>query len=543
MSKTSTPIFIGDTIQQPSEGDIKGEFVTMLGETFYRIQNYDHLASFFMSLVSSSNHWLFISSSGGLSAGRVSAEQSLFPYYTEDKLAENNENTGSKSILLVRRGERRSLWEPFSERYKGSYRIERNLYKNVFGTVLVFEEINFSLGLSFRYAWRTSDVFGFVKTAWLKNLDDSACQVEFLDGIQNILPANITSLTQNTFSPLLDAYKRSEVDTNTGLAVFALNSTLTDLAEPSESLLATTVMQLGLEQADYLLSTAQLENFRTGAGVKTEPEIRGRRCAYFVHAALELAPKTERTWHLVADVSQDSVAIVSLSQKLGDRSKLIQDLECDIASNTINLEKIVASADGLQTSRDELCTAHHFANVMFNVMRGGIFSNGYQVNTQDFIDFVSARNRAVLTEHKAFFSELPTGMNILDLHNKAEASGQQDLIRLSYAYLPLTFSRRHGDPSRPWNRFTIDIRKPDGSLKLGYEGNWRDIFQNWEALAYSYPEFVESMVCTFLNATTADGYNPYRITRQGIDWELPEPNNPWAISAIGATIRLSTSRN
>ena len=252
MSKTSTPIFIGDTIQQPSEGDVKGEFVTMLGETFYRIQNYDHLAPFFMSIVSSSNHWLFISSSGGLSAGRVSAEQSLFPYYTEDKLTENNENTGSKSILLVRRGERRSLWEPFSERYKGSYRIERNLYKNVLGTALVFEEINFSLGLSFRYAWRTSDVFGFVKTAWLKNLDDSACQVELLDGIQNILPANITSLTQNTFSPLLDAYKRSEVDPNTGLAIFALNSTLTDLAEPSESLLATTVMQLGLEQADYL---------------------------------------------------------------------------------------------------------------------------------------------------------------------------------------------------------------------------------------------------------------------------------------------------
>ena len=37
------------------------------------------------------------------------------------------------------------------------------------------------------------------------------CEVEFLDGMQNILPANITSLTQNTFSPLLDAYKRSEV--------------------------------------------------------------------------------------------------------------------------------------------------------------------------------------------------------------------------------------------------------------------------------------------------------------------------------------------
>jgi hypothetical protein len=99
---------------------------------------------------------------------------------------------------------------------------------------------------------------------------------------------------------------------------------------------------------------------------------------------------------------------------------------------------------------------------------------------------------------------------------------------LCYAYLPLTFSRRHGDPSRPWNRFAINIKQPDGSLKLDYEGNWRDIFQNWEALAYSYPEYIESMISTFLNATTVDGYNPYRITYHGIDWEVPEPGNPWA---------------
>src|SRR5512141_440982 len=123
------PIFIGDTLQQSSGEKVKGEFVDMLGDTFYKIHNYDRLAPFFMSIVSSSNHWLFISSTGGLSAGRVSAEQALFPYYTDDKITENNENTGSKSIFLVTRGERTYLWEPFSDRYKGSYRIERNLYK------------------------------------------------------------------------------------------------------------------------------------------------------------------------------------------------------------------------------------------------------------------------------------------------------------------------------------------------------------------------------------------------------------------------------
>ena len=44
----------------------------------------------------------------------------------------------------------------------------------------------------------------------------------------------------------------------------------------------------------------------------------------------------------------------------------------------------------------------------------------------------------------------------------------------------------------------------------------------------SYPQYVESMVCRFVNASTADGYNPYRLTKSGFEWEAPEPDNPWA---------------
>jgi hypothetical protein len=524
-----SPMFIGDTMQHQPDQDIQGEFVPMLGEEYYRIKNYDAMRPFFMSIVSSSDHWLYISSTGGLTAGRVSAEQALFPYYTEDKLSENYENTGAKTILQVRRGQRTSLWEPFSTHQQGSYDIQRNLYKNVPGTVILFEEINHDLGLVYRYAWRTSDEYGFVKTSWLVNAADTSCRVDLIDGIQNLLPAQITSSTQNIFSPLLDAYKRSELHSESGLAIFALNSTLTDLAEPSESLLATTVIQLGLEACGYLLSSGQLAQFRMGGEVSTETEIRGQRCAYFVNAAMELAPAEERSWHLVADVSQDSERIVKrANQLLRTPADLWSELERDMASNTDSLEKIVMAADGWQVSADRLCTTHHFANTMFNAMRGGVFVGQYRVQTQDLIDFVARRNRKALSQHQEFLAALPSQTDILTLQDRAAASGSQDLIRLVYGYLPLSFSRRHGDPSRPWNRFAIELKQDDGSLKMGYEGNWRDIFQNWEALAWSYPEYVESMICTFINATTADGYNPYRITREGIDWETPEPNNPWA---------------
>ena len=101
--------------------------------------------------------------------------------------------------------------------------------------------------------------------------------------------------------------------------------------------------------------------------------------------------------------------------------------------------------------------------------------------------------------------------------------------RLSAEYLPLKFSRRHGDPSRPWNRFSINLRnEDDGSKILDYQGNWRDIFQNWEALVHAYPEFIEGMIFKFLNATTFDGYNPYRVFKDGFEWETIEPDNPWS---------------
>lgn len=531
MNKDSHPIWIGHTLQQKLTIDPTGELITIQNEKFYKISNSDVLAPFFINLVSSSNHWFFISSNGGLSAGRVSAEQALFPYYTEDKITDNYENIGSKTIFQIFHDNQTWLWEPFSARQCGKYHIERNLYKNVPGTKVIFEEINKSLDLTFTYSWCTGEKFGFVKTSSLisSNPSKSSIQVELLDGLQNVLPANVSSATQNTLSCLLDAYKRSELDLETGLGIYTLNATLTDLAEPSESLLATTIFQVGLEQVNHLLSSNQLEGFREGKELSPEVDVCGQRGAYFIHAKVILQPGEEKTWYFVADVQQDAADIVNTIHHLRKKTAdLSHEIEQDVLANTRQLEKIVASADGLQVSDHVLRTSHHFSNVMFNVMRGGTFADQYWIDSADFSEFVSTHHHQLHKAHSEFLRNLPKKIHVRDLHTRLQTQDSTDLTRLGYIYLPLTFSRRHGDPSRPWNKFTINIKKPDGSVRLDYEGNWRDIFQNWEALAYSYPEFVEGMIFTFLSATTTDGYNPYRITRSGLDWETPEPGNPWA---------------
>ena len=45
---------------------------------------------------------------------------------------------------------------------------------------------------------------------------------------------------------------------------------------------------------------------------------------------------------------------------------------------------------------------------------------------------------------------------------------------------------------------------------------------------HAYPEFIEGMIFKFLNATTFDGYNPYRVFKDGFEWETIEPDNPWS---------------
>ena len=152
----------------------------------------------------------------------------------------------------------------------------------------------------------------------------------------------------------------------------------------------------------------------------------------------------------------------------------------------------------------------------------------HDLSKEDLHKHARNLNRNVATEHEKFFAALPDTLDYAELLEATEAEGSADLQRICLEYLPLGFSRRHGDPSRPWNKFAIILRNDDGTDALYYAGNWRDIFQNWEALARSFPAFLPGMIAKFVNASTVDGYNPYRITRDGIDWEIIEPHDPWS---------------
>lgn len=499
------------------------------GEIFNKISNVDHMRPFFMSIVSDSNHWMFIGSNGGISAGRKNAEMALFPYYTDDKIIESAENTGSKSIFKIAKEGKQHVWEPFSIRQQGLYKTSRNLYKSIYGNKIIFEEENHSLGISFQYQWNSSNLFGFVKKNKLTNHNPKAVDIKLLDGIQNIVPYGVASDLQSTRSNLVDAYKRNELFEDSGIGIYALSAFIVDKAEPSESLKANIAWSIGLGSPTHLLSSRQLDQFRLDQPTRPESDVKAERGAYFVQSDLTLPANGQIEWKIVANVNQSISSIVKLADQIHKAEGLDKLLEADIDEGTRQLVALNASADALQLSNDPLKDHRHFSNCLFNIMRGGIFDNNYVIEKNDFLKYLHQANKSVAQSSAILLNALPQTFTLQALTEAAENSDNVDLRRLSIEYLPLKFSRRHGDPSRPWNQFSINTNdEHDGSKILDYEGNWRDIFQNWEALAHSFPAFIDGMIFRFLNASTFDGYNPYRITKNGIDWEKIEADDPWS---------------
>ncbi len=522
-------IFLGDNEVVDGKSNITGQFVMIGDEKYYKIQNYHEMPDFFISIVSNSDHWMFISSNGSLSAGRKNRDNALFPYYTVDKIHDYKGKTGSSTCFLVKKDDKTFLWEPFTDQSQKFYTVTRNIYKSIYGNNIIFEEINSELGLSFRYGWYNSDKFGFVKKSSLINHNDSVVDIKVLDGIKNILPYGVGYDFQNEYSNLLDAYKKNERIEGSTLGLFMLSSIPVDRAEPSEALKATTVWSLGFgNNVNILISDKQIANFKKGLSIEPEFDIKASRGSYYINSQILLDAKNAKEWFTIAEINQGSTDVSNLKHNILNTNNIKKAIVEDINNGTSNLKRMVSFSDGTQVTNTELCYARHYTNTLFNIMRGGIFSNNYIIETSDFLDYLLQINRLVTKEHKAWLEKLPSQVSFTELIRVAEEKHDTDLLRITYEYLPLTFSRRHGDPSRPWNQFSIETKNEDGSIKYNYEGNWRDIFQNWEALCFSYPEFVEGIICKFVNASTIDGYNPYRIMRNGIDWESPDPNDPWS---------------
>jgi len=375
---------------------VNGEIITLDNGNYYKIANYDQIPDFFIAVVSDSDLWMYISSNGSLTAGRKDRNNALFPYYTEDKIHDYRGRTGSKTSCLVYKEDRISLWEPFAPDYDRIYRLERNLYKSIYGNSIIFEEKNKDLELIFRYGWYSSEKYGWIKRSQIEAYGKASVKIRILDGIRNILPYGADYAFQNEYSNLLKAYRKNELLPDSKLALYLLSSIPVDTAEPSEALKATVVWSAPTgNNTQYLISDRQLERFRRGDKNETETDLFGTPGSYYTINEYDLKKDVPMIWYCVADVDKDSADVVNLDNFLRSNRNTVQKLKEEIEAGTVNLVRLVAAADGLQHSGDKLMNARHFTNTLYNIMRGGIFEDNYNISSRDFRLFVRQCNSEI----------------------------------------------------------------------------------------------------------------------------------------------------
>ena len=356
--------------------------------------------------------------------------------------------------------------------------------------------------------------------------------LSLLDGLRNVLPSGAPLRLYQQSSCLVDAYKRVDVDPETRLGIFSLTARISDRPEPAEELRASTVWCHGLPDFRVALSLDAVRAFRRG-------ETRARR------ARPDRAPR-KLPRHVDADAGTGRTGRVAHRRRYRTKPRPDRPAARPVACSPRRglLDR------GLPPARQREPAAHrgqrrrHPAHRTRRGFRPPLRQRalqqpaGRRVRPEPLRPHgrpgrLSVRRATAKwrPDTPDSWPGYPRSWTSTDLHRAAEATADPDLRRLCLEYLPLYFGRRHGDPSRPWNRFSICVRNPDGSQALRYEGNWRDVFQNWEALTRSFPGFIPSVIAKFVNASTVDGFNPYRITRDGIDWEVLDPEDPW--SGIG----------
>ena len=106
----------------------------------YKISNVDQMDPFLMSLTSSDNHWMFISSNGALTAGREKADYSLFPYITDNLIHSSLNTTGpTTTIEIYKNNKYVKTLTPEKRMYNANKQVttEAAIHSTVFGDLYI----------------------------------------------------------------------------------------------------------------------------------------------------------------------------------------------------------------------------------------------------------------------------------------------------------------------------------------------------------------------------------------------------------------------
>ena len=173
----------------------------------------------------------------------------------------------------------------------------------------------------------------------------------------------------------------------------------------------------------------QLDDFRKGISLKSENEIKAEKGAYFINKKIKLKENSSNDWMIICNVNQTISDVVSLKKSIIEDKEIKSEVENDVVLGSSNLRELVGNADGLQLTNDKLRMIRHFSNTMFNIMRGGIFDDNYQIEKNDFLPYIKKANFSIYKSFNETLNNLP--QILLHLHDLKSISANISQIMIS----------------------------------------------------------------------------------------------------------------
>ena len=88
-------------------------------------------------------------------------------------------------------------------------------------------------------------------------------------------------------------------------------------------------------------------------------------------------------------LNQNHSDIALIIKQIEEDTNLVEKVNNNIELGTKRLIELNAASDAIQFTADSLRDTRHFSNTLFNIMRGGIFDNNYQIEKWDFKNYLA----------------------------------------------------------------------------------------------------------------------------------------------------------
>ncbi|MBN3039166.1 MAG: hypothetical protein JW869_07125 [Candidatus Omnitrophica bacterium] len=412
--------------------------------------------------------WVFYVNRGQCisACGVQNKDGAILEFYPANQAYHTTQLKGFRTVIKIQEP-KRLVYEPF--RNAGcpfSNKAARRMIINPY--MLSLEEENPQLGLRFDVNYMTvpqEPFAGLIRRLTVTNTSDNVLSAELIDGLPYIIPYGVNTWCQKNMSRTIEAWMQvTNLDKN--IPFYALKVDPQDRPElvPVErgnfylayELSLASVRQLGaIIDPDILFGKDADLNFpiafyeQEKFRIPKSQRLEGKTPCAFTHTAFKLTPKK-------------SIQIIS------------------VLGNTRTKEEI----------------NRHSARII----SPDFFDKKLTVNR----DIISGLENTVFS--KSARPEFDSYLKQTFLDNLLRGGFAHSIKASSGDFVYYLYARKHGDLERDYNNFMLNA-----SYFSQGNGAYRDINQNRRNDVFFNPKVKEENIHTFVDALSADGFNPLHI--------------------------------